>query len=122
MINAPWQQYHISTKIHYSTSIGSDKLQQVKVSEAHNGTNTKTYSKLRELHKAIFALLQNPTLFFLNLAGAAEGLIIAGFSAFLPKQIENQFSVTAIVSALIMGIITVPAGGGGNYIFSICYQ
>lgn len=98
-------------------SIGSEKLQQVKVSEAHHSSTTRNYSKLRELHKAIFELLQNPTLFFLNLAGASEGLIIAGFAAFLPKQIENQFSVTAIVSALIMGIITVPAGGGGdNYI------
>lgn len=66
--------------------------------------------------KAIFALLRNPTLFFLNLAGASEGLIIAGFAAFLPKQIENQFSVTAVSSALIMGIITVPAGGGGTFL------
>lgn len=86
-------------------SLGSEELQQVKISEAHSGTNTKAkqYSKLREMHKAIFALLQNPTLFFLNLAGASEGLIIAGFAAFLPKQIENQFSVTAVSSALIMG-------------------
>lgn len=88
----------------------------MKISEAHSGTNTKQYSKLREIHKAIFALLQNPTLFFLNLAGASEGLIIAGFAAFLPKQIENQFSVTAISAALIMGLITVPAGGGGTFL------
>lgn len=101
------------SSLHSRLSTGSEKLQQVKVSEAHHSSNTRNYSKLRELHKAIFALLQNPTLFFLNLAGASEGLIIAGFAAFLPKQIENQFSVTAIVSALIMGIITVPAGGGG---------
>lgn len=69
------------------------------------------------MHKAIFALLQNPTLFFLNLAGASEGLIIAGFAAFLPKQIENQFSVTAISAALIMGLITVP----GNYTIQLCF-
>lgn len=68
------------------------------------------------MHKAIFALLKNPTLFFLNLAGASEGLIIAGFAAFLPKQIENQFSVTAISAALLMGMITVPAGGGGTFL------
>lgn len=98
---------------------GSEKLQQVKVSEAHKGSNARNYSKVRELHKAIFELLQNPTLFFLNLAGASEGLIIAGFAAFLPKQIENQFSVTAIVSALIMGLITVPAGGGGMEILLV---
>lgn len=91
----------------------------MKISEAHSGTNTKSsqhYSKVREMHKAIFALLRNPTLLFLNMAGASEGLIIAGFAAFLPKQIENQFSVTAIASALIMGIITVPAGGGGTFL------
>lgn len=102
-----------------SSITGSEKLQQVKISEAHSGNNTKPnrhYSKAREMHKAIFALLRNPTLFFLNLAGASEGLIIAGFSVFLPKQIENQFSVTAIASALIMGIVTIPSGGGGTYL------
>lgn len=102
-------------EIYFHFAIGSEKLQQVKISEAHNGSNTKRYSKFREIHKAILALLQNPTLFFLNLAGASEGLIIAGFAAFLPKQIENQFSVTAISAALIMGLITVPAGGGGTF-------
>lgn len=107
------------TLFHSNSYTGSEKLQQVKVSEAHSGDKTKInqqYSKVREMPKAIFALLRNPTLFFLNLAGASEGLIIAGFAAFLPKQIENQFSVTAIASALIMGIITVPAGGGGTFL------
>lgn len=66
--------------------------------------------------EALFTLLKNPTFFFLNLAGASEGLIIAGFAAFLPKQIENQFSVTAVWSAMLMGLITVPAGGGGTFI------
>lgn len=61
-------------------------------------------------------MIKNPTFFFLNLAGASEGLIIAGFAAFLPKQIENQFSVTAVWAALLMGIITVPAGGGGTFL------
>lgn len=97
---------------------GSTELQQEKISEAHGNTgkSNQNYSKLREMPKAIFALLRNPTLFFLNLAGASEGLIIAGFAAFLPKQIENQFSVTAVSSALIMGIITIPAGGGGTFL------
>lgn len=81
--NNTWFNIHIPSVLF----IGSEKLQQVKVSEAHSGTtNTKQYSKLREMHKAIFALLQNPTLFFLNLAGASEGLIIAGFAAFLVKS------------------------------------
>lgn len=105
-------------KIFYFTFVGSCELQQVKVSEAHNGktVTNQNYSKVREMPKAIFALLRNPTLFFLNLAGASEGLIIAGFAAFLPKQIENQFSVSPVWSALIMGVITVPAGGGGTFL------
>lgn len=89
------------------------------MSEAHSGSSNNTNrnaSTVGGISKALFALLKNPTLFFLNLAGASEGLIIAGFAAFLPKLIENQFSVTAIRSALIMGIITVPAGGGGTFL------
>lgn len=71
---------------------------------------------MKDIPEALCNLLKNPTFFFLNLAGASEGLIIAGFAAFLPKLIENQFSVTAVWSALLMGIITVPAGGGGTFL------
>ncbi|KAL9707124.1 hypothetical protein quinque_010642 [Culex quinquefasciatus] len=100
---------------------GSEKLE--KVSEAHQGasdggeqTHQQTFTKIREIPKALAALLKNPTFFFLNLAGASEGLVISGFAVFLPKLIENQFSVTAVWSALLMGIITVPAGGGGTFL------
>ncbi|XP_039434591.1 solute carrier organic anion transporter family member 4A1 isoform X1 [Culex pipiens pallens] len=100
---------------------GSEKLE--KVSEAHQGasdggeqTRQQTFTKIREIPKALAALLKNPTFFFLNLAGASEGLVISGFAVFLPKLIENQFSVTAVWSALLMGIITVPAGGGGTFL------
>lgn len=97
------------------------------MSEAHNGgsaggagggntASKQTYGRLKDMPVAIYSLLRNPTFFFLNLAGASEGLIIAGFAAFLPKQIENQFSVTAVYSALLMGLITVPAGGGGTFL------
>lgn len=96
------------------------ELQQERVSEAHNGNNTaennSNFTKFKQMPRAICNLLKNPTFFFLNLAGASEGLIIAGFAAFLPKQIENQFSVTAVWSALLMGLITVPAGGGGTFL------
>ncbi|XP_070496427.1 solute carrier organic anion transporter family member 4A1 isoform X3 [Chironomus tepperi] len=42
--------------------------------------------------------------------------IYLGFAVFLPKLIENQFSVTAIKSAFIMGIVCVNAGGFGTYL------
>lgn len=111
---------HIQQIVHVCLA-GSLELQQERVSEAHSGktksqSSDQNLSKMGAMPKALLALLKNPTLFFLNLAGASEGLIIAGFAAFLPKLIENQFSVTAIRSALIMGIITVPAGGGGTFL------
>lgn len=90
----------------YPSSLpGAEKLQEVRVSEAHNynSSENQTFTKVKEMPKAICSLLKNPTFFFLNLAGASEGLIIAGFAAFLPKLIENQFSVTAVYSALLMG-------------------
>lgn len=82
---------------------GSEKLQ--KVSEAHNGDNvsSQAFTKLNEIPKALMSLAKNPTFLFLNLAGASEGLIISGFAVFLPKQIENQYSVTAVWAALLMG-------------------
>ena len=87
---------------------GSEKLQ--KVSEAHRGgddgdgeRSQETFTKIKQIPRALLALLRNPTFFFLNLAGASEGLVISGFAVFLPKLIENQFSVTAVWSALLMG-------------------
>jgi solute carrier organic anion transporter family, member 4A len=84
---------------------GSDKLE--KVSETHNGDNhtSQAFTKLHEIPKALMTLVKNPTFLCLNLAGASEGLIISGFAVFLPKQIENQYSVTAVSAALLMGEI-----------------
>ncbi|XP_036321065.1 solute carrier organic anion transporter family member 4A1 [Rhagoletis pomonella] len=104
----------------FPTSLpGAEQLQQQKVSEAYNADSNKTeqsFTKLKELPNALITLLKNPTFFCLNLAGATEGLVIAGFAAFLPKQIENQFSISPVWSALLMGLITVPAGGGGTFL------
>lgn len=105
----------------YPTSLpGAEKLQQEKISEAYNSNKAAeqptTFTKLKELPLALSSLLKNPTFVFLNLAGASEGMIIAGFAAFLPKQIENQFSISPVWSALLMGLITVPAGGGGTFL------
>jgi len=75
------------------------------VSEAHGNSKIEAFTKIRELPRAFRNLIANPTFFFLNLAGASEGLLIAGFAAFLPKLIENQFSVNASWAALLMGTV-----------------
>lgn len=85
---------------------GSEKIE--KVSEAHNeGADDKpksqAFTKLREMPKALLTLVKNPSFLFLNLAGASEGLIISGFAVFLPKLIENQYSLSAVTAALLMG-------------------
>lgn len=87
---------------------GAIELQEERESEAHGedgATTSAAFTKIRQLPQALKALLVNPTFFFLNMAGASEGLLIAGFAAFLPKVIENQFSVSASWAALLMGII-----------------
>ncbi|XP_045524058.1 solute carrier organic anion transporter family member 4A1 isoform X1 [Pieris brassicae] len=96
---------------------GAAEIRSSKISEAHEGSASKSaaFSALRELPRAAVALFKNPTFMFLNLAGASEGMLISGFAAFLPKLIENQFAVSASYAALLLGVITVPAGGGGTF-------
>jgi solute carrier organic anion transporter family, member 4A len=92
-------------------------LKELKESETHHSVGeNQTFTKIKEIPKALLALLRNPTFFFLNLAGAAEGLVVSGFAVFLPKLIENQFSMTAVMAAMYMGLITVPGGGGGTFL------
>ncbi|KAL4713814.1 hypothetical protein ACJJTC_015468 [Scirpophaga incertulas] len=97
---------------------GAEEIRASKVCEAHASTASKSaaFGALRELPAAAAELLRNPTFLFLNLAGASEGLLISGFAAFLPKLIENQFGVSASGAALLLGVITVPAGGGGTFL------
>ena len=52
----------------------------------------------------IYLLHRNPTYVLLSLAGASEAMLIAGFTTFLPKIIENQFQQTAGTAALVAGL------------------
>lgn len=49
------------------------------------------------------------------MAGGVDGLIISGLSAFLPKFIEQQYQISNGVAAQLVGLIVVPAGGGGTF-------
>lgn len=115
------------------------------MSEAHGNSQFEAFRKLREIPRAFRDLIVNPTFSFLNLAGASEGFLISGFAAFMPKLIENEFSISASFAAILMGelfniprpflkgfvryrkfqffflllfagAITVPAGGGGTFL------
>ncbi|KAK6617800.1 hypothetical protein RUM43_014028 [Polyplax serrata] len=95
---------------------GASTIQTEKVSEAHGNSQFEAFRKLREIPRAFRDLVVNPTFSFLNLAGASEGFLISGFAAFMPKLIENEFSISASFAAILMGVITVPAGGGGTFL------
>ena len=58
---------------------------------------------LRRIPLAIKALLVNPTYMFISIGAAADGLVIAGLSAFLPKFIQSQYKFTASLSSGIVG-------------------
>ncbi|XP_023328222.1 solute carrier organic anion transporter family member 4A1 isoform X2 [Eurytemora carolleeae] len=60
-------------------------------------------------------LFTNPTYLCVTIGQAMDGLTIAGLSAFLPKYLEHQFSLSNGFSAQLVGLIAVPAGGGGTF-------
>lgn len=53
---------------------------------------------------------------FLNLSGAMEGLLVSGLGTFLPKVLEQQFGLTSTKAAVLMGLTTLPGGGGGTFL------
>uniref|UniRef100_H2YZA9 Solute carrier organic anion transporter family member n=1 Tax=Ciona savignyi TaxID=51511 RepID=H2YZA9_CIOSA len=101
---------------------GSDKLRR-RVSEVHRSVfameidqDAGIKEKLRNFHTALFTLLRNPTFILLTLGGCSQLLVINGVSAFIAKVIENEFNVTASRSALLAGVVLVPAGVMGHLV------
>ncbi|CAL1532840.1 unnamed protein product [Lymnaea stagnalis] len=70
---------------------------------------------LRDILLSVKLLLTNIPFMFINLAAAADGVLVAGFSTFMPKFIEYQFGVSAGTAALYVGLAVVPAGGGATF-------
>ncbi|GIY60220.1 solute carrier organic anion transporter family member 4A1 [Caerostris extrusa] len=96
------------------------KVKAGKVSEMHQkleeseATRVSFGSSLSDLPASLSLLITNPTFVFLSLAGASEGILLAGLATFLPKLIESQFSYQASFAAFIVGTVTIPGAGGGN--------
>ncbi|PRD30160.1 UNVERIFIED_CONTAM: Slco4a1 [Trichonephila clavipes] len=96
------------------------KVKAGKVSEMHQkleeseATRVSFGSSLSDLPASLSLLVTNPTFVFLSLAGASEGILLAGLATFLPKLIESQFSYQASFAAFIVGTVTIPGAGGGN--------
>ncbi|KAI1286015.1 Solute carrier organic anion transporter family member 4A1 [Halotydeus destructor] len=101
---------------------GSEEIKARKVPELHkNSQNTDATKEdfgrtLADLPKSLKILITNPTFMFLNLSGAMEGLLLSGLGTFLPKVLEQQFGLTSTKAAVLMGLTTLPGGGGGTFL------
>ncbi|XP_042212018.1 solute carrier organic anion transporter family member 4A1-like isoform X2 [Homarus americanus] len=100
---------------------GAKAIKAERVSEAYGSgvssvSRSSGFGRLKDLPEAVKVLAYNPTFVALSLAGATEGILLTGFATFMPKFIENQFSIPASYAALIVGFVVVPAGGGGTFI------
>ncbi|XP_014662179.1 PREDICTED: solute carrier organic anion transporter family member 4A1-like [Priapulus caudatus] len=101
---------------------GAAAARAERISEVHKKgdddevTRSGFGTSFRDIPIAFTNLLRNPTFMFLNLAGATEGMLVAGFATFMPKYVQFQFALTASFAAILMGFIVVPAGGGGTFL------
>ncbi len=83
----------------------------------HNQVKTSDgFSSIKELPKALKALVTNPTYMFINFGGAMDGFSLSGMSTFLPKFLQAQYGFTSGKSAILVGMMAVPMGGGGTFL------
>ncbi|CAG5119222.1 unnamed protein product, partial [Candidula unifasciata] len=76
---------------------------------------TGQHRGLKDILLSLKYLMTNIPFMFINIAAAAEGILVAGFSTFMPKFIEYEFGLSAGTAALYVGLAVVPAGGGATF-------
>eukprot|EP00092_Neocalanus_flemingeri_P093922 GFUD01119394.1.p1 GENE.GFUD01119394.1~~GFUD01119394.1.p1 ORF type:complete len:688 (+),score=130.10 GFUD01119394.1:137-2200(+) len=94
----------------YPSSINRKKNTCLQPTKMHSST-----SYFKSLPSDLWSLLSNPTYMLVSLASGVDGLVISGLAAFLPKFIEHQYQYSNGLAAQIVGLILVPAGGGGTF-------
>ncbi|KAM8962211.1 solute carrier organic anion transporter family member 4C1 [Pelodytes ibericus] len=101
---------------------GTANIQSQRISQAHdNGSESKVDQtnlgkSFKDFPVALLLMLKNPVLLTLTFASCADALITTGFAAFLPKFLENQFSLTSSFSAILGGGVLIPAAAIGQVI------
>ncbi|KAE8635702.1 hypothetical protein XENTR_v10002710 [Xenopus tropicalis] len=99
---------------------GTEKMQSERISQAHNnGSESIVESKnlgksFKDFPLALLLLVKNPVLISLTFASCFDAFITTAFAAFLPKFIENQFSLTSSFSAILGGGVLIPAAAIGQ--------
>nr|DBA23381.1 TPA: hypothetical protein GDO54_014297 [Pyxicephalus adspersus] len=101
---------------------GTAAIQSQRTSEAHNNgsegiVESKNLGKnFKDFPLALWLMIKNPVLMALTFASCADAFITTGFAAFLPKFIENQFSLTSSFAAILGGGVLIPAAAIGQII------
>ncbi|XP_075710955.1 solute carrier organic anion transporter family member 4C1 [Rhinoderma darwinii] len=104
---------------------GTAAIQAERISQAHNNgsegiVESKNLGKnFKDFPLAFWLLVKNPVLMTLTFASCADALITTGFATFLPKFIENQFSLSSSFSAILGGGVLIPAAAIGQIIGGI---
>ncbi|XP_070533589.1 solute carrier organic anion transporter family member 4C1-like [Ptychodera flava] len=68
----------------------------------------------KDMWPATKMLLKNPTYMLVCFAKAVMSFVLAGFTPFVPKFIENQFGLTSSVAAIILAATAIPGAAGGT--------
>jgi hypothetical protein len=89
---------------------GQEELQREKAEQKTElaipnmeATSERLEMTLEDFPCHLLLLLKNPTFVALTMAAAAESGLMAGMAVFLPKFIENQFSLQSSMAALLVG-------------------
>lgn len=73
-------------------------------------------AQIKQYFRHAWELLRNPTFLLLSLTGACEGLLLSGFSSFLPKIVEVIFETSAAFAAFAVGSLVVVCGVLGTFL------
>ncbi|CAG5116727.1 unnamed protein product, partial [Candidula unifasciata] len=96
-----------------SKKYASERGKETQVSA--NIDKTGQHRGFMDILLSIKYLLTNVPFMLINMAAAADGILLSGFSTFMPKFIEYKFGLSSATAALYVGFAAVPAGGGGTF-------
>jgi len=86
--------------------------------DAEELSPTKSSKKfsLDKLPKYLVDLMSNATFLCVSIGQSMDSFAITGLSAFLPKFMEHQYSLSGGVAAQLVGLMAIPGGGGGTFL------
>ncbi|CAH1775814.1 unnamed protein product [Owenia fusiformis] len=97
---------------------GAAEIRAKRVSEAYRHSETHIEpgfgTTLSDLPKSLFMLLKNWAYVLCSLLTCTESLLIAGFTVYGPKYLENQYALPSDLSSYIFGGLAIPGAAGGT--------